>query len=515
MQQNTWDVIIAGGGAAGLSAALLLGRSRRRVLVIDAGSPRNRHATHMHGVLGMDGISPRELLSRGRIEAASYGVEFSSGSIQQVDRKPGGLHIVTDDGTERNARALIVATGLTDELPDIPGLAQRWGISVLHCPYCHGWEVRDRHLGVLLTSPFGLHQAELVRGWSDRITVFTAGFGQLTDETEQRLRARGIALEPAPVTAIIGEGTAITAVQLAAAGEKPREVPVEALFTTGTPKPHDGFLTSLNLQRNQLFLAVDPTGKTSDDRIWAVGNVVNPAATVPMSIGAGALTGGAVNAALVGWDFDTAVSLQLPPADYWEQRYAGSDRVWSGKVNQVLADIATSLRPGRALDLGCGEGGDVIWLAQHGWQAVGIDISRTAIDRAQAAAEASGLSPDRAHFAVADLADTPAGSFDLVTASFLHSRVELPRAAILRQAAECVAPGGHLLITSHAHTPPWAPALDGHQPHFLGPQEEVDQLALDPNQWTVMLSETRTRQATGPDGSSATLDDVVVLIRRQ
>ncbi|MGO1507643.1 MAG: class I SAM-dependent methyltransferase [Microbacterium sp.] len=203
---------------------------------------------------------------------------------------------------------------------------------------------------------------------------------------------------------------------------------------------------------------------------------------------------------------------EVAPADFWEERYAGTDRVWSGRVNRVLADVAATLEPGRALDLGCGEGGDVVWLAEHGWDATGIDISPTAIARATAAAEAAGLT--RARFLVADLSTVPEGAYDLVTASFLHSPVELPRQEILRQAAARVAPGGHLLITSHAGFPPWSNVPDGHEHRFLTPQEELEELALDPALWDVVLAETRPRDATGPDGETATLDDAIVLIRR-
>jgi thioredoxin reductase/SAM-dependent methyltransferase len=515
MTNEPWDVIVAGGGPAGLSAALMLGRSRRRVLVIDEGHPRNRYAAHMHGVLGLEGVPPGELLATGRAEAAGYGVEFVDGALASVERLPGGLRLTTVDGVERDARALIVATGVSDDLPDVPGLAERWGTTVLHCPYCHGWEVRDRRLGVLTTSPFGLHQAELVRQWSDRVTVFTAGLGVVAPEVERRLRARGVELEPTPVTAIVGDGDVIDAVRL----DDGREAVVDAIFTV---RPHDGFLVSLDLARSETpfgsFLAVDPTGRTSDERVWAVGNVVNPGANVPMSIGAGAFTGGAVNAALVGWDFDAAVDPQawpmVAPVDFWEERYAGADRVWSGKVNKVLADVAGALAPGRSLDLGCGEGADVIWLAGRGWEATGIDISATAIRRAAEAAESSGLAPDQARFLAADLSAVPDGEYDLVTASFLHSPVELPREDILRQAAERVAPGGHLLITSHADFPPWSTA-PRHEHRFLSPAEEVDQLRLDPDAWDVVIAEARPREATGPDGQPAALDDVVVLARRR
>ncbi len=514
MTESVWDAIVVGGGPAGLSAALMLGRARRRVLVIDAGSPRNRFAEHMHGVLGQEGVAPGELLARGRAEAAGYGVEIADGTVDRVDRDDAGLRVTTDDGAVRTTRALVVATGLTDELPDVPGLAERWGVSVLHCPYCHGWEVRDRRLGVLAVPPLGLHQAELIRQWSDRVVVFTAGLGTIPPDAERRLRARGIALEPAPVAEILGEGDAVAAVRL----DDGREVAVDAIFTAGAPRPHDGFLAPLELERTESpfgsFLAVDAMGRTSDERIWAIGNVVNPAANVPMSIGAGALAGGAVNAALVAADVDAA--MRDAAESFWEQRYADSDRVWSGRVNRVLADVAGALTPGRALDLGCGEGADVLWLAERGWQATGIDISPTAIRRATSAAADAGLA-DRARFRAADLETMPEEVYDLVTASFLHSPVALPREDILRRAAERVAPGGHLLITSHASAP-WADAPAGHEGHehrFPGPEEQLAELALAPDAWEVLIAETRSREAVSHDGEPATLDDVVVLIRRR
>ncbi|MGJ3507409.1 NAD(P)/FAD-dependent oxidoreductase [Enemella sp. A6] len=308
MTEETWDVVIAGGGPAGLSAALMLGRSRRRVLVIDGGSPRNRFAAHMHGVLGMEGIAPTDLKQRGREEVAGYGVEFADGAIERVEQGPSGLRVTDDRGRVRLARTLVAATGLTDVLPDMPGLVERWGSTVLHCPYCHGWEVRDQRLGVLATSPFSLHVAELVRQLSDRVTVFTAGLAQLGDEAEQRLRSRGVQLEPAPVAEILGAGDRINAARLIDG----REIPLDALFVGGLFRPHDDYLAPLKLARNDLpfgsFTAVDGTGRTSNEHVWAIGNLVNPMATVPMSIGAGAHTGAAVNAALAGWDFDAAVA---------------------------------------------------------------------------------------------------------------------------------------------------------------------------------------------------------------
>jgi len=216
---------------------------------------------------------------------------------------------------------------------------------------------------------------------------------------------------------------------------------------------------------------------------------------------------------------DAAEQDAVAPLDYWERRYADADRVWSGRVNRVLADVASELTPGRALDLGCGEGADVIWLAERGWSATGVDLSPTAVRRASEAARAAGIPEARARFVAADLANlheaTGDERYQLVTASFLHSPVELPRAEVLRHAAGLVASGGHLLITSHADFPPWSNVPHEHAPRFLTPEQEIEALGLERGAWEVLLAETRERPATGPGGEPATLEDAIVLLRRR
>lgn len=516
MHEN-WDVVVAGGGASGLSAALMLGRARRRVLVVDAGSPRNRFSAHLHGVLGNEGADPADLLRRGREEVAGYGVEFSRDTVIKVADAPDGLRLTLAEGGPVHTRGLVVATGITDELPDVPGLAEHWGSGVLHCPYRHGWEVRDRRLGVLATSPMSLHQAELVRQWSDRLVVFTAGLGGLAPEVAQRLRSRGLELVESPVVEVTADEGRFTGVRTADGAT----VALDAIFTAGIPRPHDGFLTSLNLERGDnpwgSFIAVDPAGRTSHPRIWAAGNVVEPGANVPMSIGSGSLAGAMANASLVTADFDRAVAggaqwPELAAPEFWEERYAATDRVWSGRVNHVLTEVVADLPPGTALDLGCGEGGDVIWLAGRGWRATGIDVSTTAVARGNRAAREVGVA-DHARFLAADAATfEPAQTYDLVAASFLHSSATATRVEILRRATGWVAPDGHLLIITHAAPPPWADE-HAHSHHFLTAAEEVAALDL-PDSWRVELAEERTRVASSPDGEPATLVDGVVLVRR-
>lgn len=338
MTDTTWDAIVIGGGAAGLSAAQALGRSLRRTLVLDGGEPRNRFAAHMHNVLGLDGTPPLELLTRGRAEAEAYGVEFRTATVRSVRDAEGGaddgdgvgdgdagspragaplapggsVSIELDSGAVLRTRALIVATGVTDALPEIPGLAERWGQSVLHCPYCHGWEVRGQRIAVVTTAPIGLHQAKLLRQWSDDVTVFTAGLvgpdgaSALDAATVRAMLARGMRLVPAPVAEVLGSGPQVTGVRTADG----REYGVDAIFTGFTMVPHEAFLSGIPLQRTETpmgsCIAVDPMQRTSHPRIWAAGNVVSPAASVPLAMGAGNMAGAAANAALVDEDYALA-----------------------------------------------------------------------------------------------------------------------------------------------------------------------------------------------------------------
>lgn len=210
------------------------------------------------------------------------------------------------------------------------------------------------------------------------------------------------------------------------------------------------------------------------------------------------------------------------PAEFWERRYSEAGPVWSGRVNRALADAVADLPPGRSLDLGCGEGGDVVWLAERGWEATGIDLSPTAAARGRAAAVDRGLPDGRTRFVAADLVDWTArpaeidGSdrpFDLVSASFLQSPVQLPRERILRAAADRVAPGGHLVLISHAEPPSWA--RGGHGPaQFPSPESELAALDLDPAEWEVVRADVVERDATRPDGEPAVLSDTVVIVRR-
>ncbi len=197
---------------------------------------------------------------------------------------------------------------------------------------------------------------------------------------------------------------------------------------------------------------------------------------------------------------------------HWEDRYAERERIWSGRVNAHLAEIATPLTPGRALDLGCGEGGDSLWLAEHGWQVLGVDISETALGRAAAEALARGLT-EHVQFALTNLSQTfPEGTFDLVSAQFLQSLVHLDRERIFSAATAAIAPGGVLIIVDHGAAPPWAQHIHDHV--FPTAEEVLASLNLEEPQWDRLHVGSVERDAVGPDGQAGRLLDNLIVLRR-
>jgi SAM-dependent methyltransferase len=204
----------------------------------------------------------------------------------------------------------------------------------------------------------------------------------------------------------------------------------------------------------------------------------------------------------------------LDAQEHWEQHYGAPERIWSGRVNARLAEAVEPLRPGRALDLGCGEGADALRLAYRGWRVVAVDVSHTALQRAAADALYRGLER-RIDFQWRDLSDNfPEGTFDLVAAHYLHSPVRLDREHVLRRAAEAVAAGGLLLIVDHGAAPPWASKL-AHDHLFPGVDEVVASLNLDDNEWERVRVESVLRSAVGPEGQTGTVTDNVILLRRR
>jgi thioredoxin reductase len=295
------DVAIIGGGPAGLSAALVLGRARRRVVVIDAGTPRNAPAAHMHGFLSRDGMPPADLLSTGRAEVRRYGVEIVEDRV--VDATA-GFTLRLAGGRTVEARHLLLATGAADELPDVVGARERWGRNLLHCPYCHGWEVRDQPLGVLVTGPGSVDHAHLLRQWTDDLVLFTHTHA-ITDREHATLDARGIAIVHGSVERLVVSDDRLRAVQLADG----RTVPRAALFIRPMLRAHrDGLAAAPRCEENAGGLVrVDADGRTSVPGVWAAGNAANPRAQVITAAGEGSAVAIAINSELVKDDVDTAM----------------------------------------------------------------------------------------------------------------------------------------------------------------------------------------------------------------
>jgi thioredoxin reductase len=298
------DVVVVGGGAAGLSAALVLGRARRRVAVIDAGSPRNAPAAHMQGFLSRDGLAPSELLALGRAEVEGYGVSITAGSASGiVSDGVSRFRVVLGEDCSVFARRLLIATGLRDEISDIPGLRERWARDVLHCPYCHGFEVRDRKLGVLGGAPAAVRYALIVRQWSDDL-VYIAPAGSVTAAERQQLSARGIGIAEGAAQRVIVEGDRLCGVEL----DGDCTVACDALFVPPRFVPNSDLLVGLGCDLDEHGWPVaDADGLTSVAGVWVAGNVANPRAQVITAAGEGSAAAIAINADLVEEDVDNAV----------------------------------------------------------------------------------------------------------------------------------------------------------------------------------------------------------------
>jgi thioredoxin reductase len=299
------EVVIIGGGAAGLSAALVLSRARRAVLVVDAGLPRNGPASHMHGFLSRDGTPPSALLAAGRHDVNSYGGDIVSGTVTDVvpDNGP-GFQVLLAGGHRISTRRLLVTTGLRDELPDIPGLRDRWARDVLHCPYCHGHEVRDRALGVIGGSPGAVRYAQIVRQWSHDLVYFTPP-GLLTVAERTQLVARDIGVvEGAVEQLVIDDADCLRGVQM----NDGCVITCEALFVPPRFVPNNALLLGLGCAvDDDGWVTVDATGRTSVPGVWAAGNIVDPRAQIISAAGAGSTAAIALNANLVEEDVHNAV----------------------------------------------------------------------------------------------------------------------------------------------------------------------------------------------------------------
>jgi thioredoxin reductase len=297
MEREPNDVAIVGGGPAGLSAALVLGRARRRIVVIDAGIPRNAPAAHMQGFLSRDGMPPADLLRAARAEVRHYGVDLVEDRV--VDARP-GFALRLAGGRTVEARHVLLATGAMDALPDVLGARERWGRDLLHCPYCHGWEVRHQPLGVLGS----VEHAHLIRQWTDDLILFTHVLS-ITEAERARLDARGITVVDGAVERLIVADDRLRAVQLADG----RTIPRAALFIRPELRGHrDGLAAALGCELLAGgLLRVDADGRTSVPGVWAAGNAANPRAQVITAAGEGSAVAIAINTALVTDDVETAV----------------------------------------------------------------------------------------------------------------------------------------------------------------------------------------------------------------
>ncbi|AOL06100.1 NAD(P)/FAD-dependent oxidoreductase [Burkholderia contaminans] len=294
------EVIVIGGSFAGLSAAMQLARARRGVLVIDAGRPRNRFAAHAHGFFGQDGKPPAQIVDEAAAQLAAYPtVQRIAGDVRTAERDADGrFHVTLADGSRANADRLILATGIRDELPALPGLAERWGVSVLHCPYCHGYEVSGQQLGVLASHPLSVHQAILIPDWGPT-TWFTQGVVDANEEEAALLDARGVRIERSPVVEILGDAPRIEALRLADG----QVVPIDALFVGA----HTAMASDLAQQLGCAFddgplgpvVRVDAMKQTSVAGVFAAGDASTPMTNATFASASGVMAGVAAHRSLI------------------------------------------------------------------------------------------------------------------------------------------------------------------------------------------------------------------------
>ena len=310
-ENENYDVVVVGGGAAGLSGAVALARSRRSVLVVDAGDPRNAPAGHVHNFLSRDGTPPSGLYAAGRAEARRYGGRVETGRVTALarDGERFGVQISAPDGQQDGqrtvaARRLLVATGVRDVLPDVPGLAARWGIDVLHCPYCHGWEVRDQRIGILSTGPAAVHQALLFQQLSPHVTLLRHTGPAPDAEQRALLEALGVAIADGVVEQVETGASGLTGVVLAGRGH----LALDAVVVSPRMEARAELLEPLGLTPVEVLLGEHPigtrieadrTGATAVPGVWVAGNLTDPQAQVIGAAAAGLTAGAAINFDLV------------------------------------------------------------------------------------------------------------------------------------------------------------------------------------------------------------------------
>ncbi len=513
------DVAVVGGSAAGLAAALQLARQRRSVIVIDAGEPRNAPAAHMHGFLSRDGTPPAHLVALGRDEVRSYGGEVLAGRVSRVVRRDDAhFRVELVGGHSLIARRLLVAIGLVDVLPDIDGLAQHWGRHVLHCPFCHGYEVRDQRIVQIVTHEWNLHPSVLWAHLAGELTVVLHD-GVDEDHAEvASLEARGVTIVASRVRRVAaGGGAAPLAVELDG-GEAivADAIAVGARFEVRTePFAELGLKPAMHPTGLGEHVTTDATGQTSAPGLYAAGNVTDPSQQVVQAAAEGSRIGAMISFDLAREDISGYGGRPANEAD-WDRRY-GDGQVWSGNPNGALVHEVAELDPGRALDVGAGEGADAVWLAERGWTVTASDISGRALEQLAAEADRRALRIERLHVDANAAEAYPREGYDLVTAMY----ASIPRTADRRGVDNligAVAPGGTLLVVSHDLEPMRAPIDTTTQSRAYDPDayvrvEDVAAVLAEQPGWTIDVHERRPR----PKGSATDahhVDDVVLRAHR-
>lgn len=293
------DAIIIGGSFAGLSAAMYVARARRSVCVVDTGSPRNRFAARSHGFFAQDGSSPGAMLATARAQVAAYPtVSFVEGEAVRAAPGDGGFAVELGSGEVLEGARLVLAFGIRDELPAVPGLAERWGHTVIHCPYCHGYEFSGQRLGVLSVSPMSVHQAMLVAEWGPT-TYYLNGAPEPDAEALAELRKRGVAIEPAPVVALHGEGTSLSALELADG----RMAAVDALYTGSRTHLNSAIAHDLGCAMEEghsgPFIRTDEQRMTTVAGVFAAGDITRAAHNVTWASADGVTAGTALHRSLI------------------------------------------------------------------------------------------------------------------------------------------------------------------------------------------------------------------------
>ncbi|GGF08048.1 NAD(P)/FAD-dependent oxidoreductase [Hymenobacter cavernae] len=299
-KQEQFDVVIVGGSYAGLSAAMTLGRAIRQVLVLDTGQPCNHQTPHSHNFLTQDGSTPAAIAAQARAQVQAYPtVQFRHEAAAAVTGTDNHFIVTTDTGATVEARKLLFATGVRDLLPAIPGFAESWGISVIHCPYCHGYEYRGQPTGMLTSGATAMEWSQLIRNWTDQVTIFTNGEARFSPEQHAQLAARQIAVEETPVQEIIHQNGYLTHIGLADG----RQVPLTAFYARPAFEQHCSLPRTLGCAHNEVGrIVVDNMQKTSTPGIYAAGDATAPQRAVSIAVAGGMAAGAFINHDLLATD---------------------------------------------------------------------------------------------------------------------------------------------------------------------------------------------------------------------